>query len=65
VKDNSLMVMTTDDLREHAENLDRALNRKITDLWECDNPARRTALLKQTKAIRARIAELNELIRTD
>jgi hypothetical protein len=59
------MVMTTDDLREHAENLERALNRKITDLWECDDPARRTVLLKQTKAIRARIAELNELIRTD
>jgi hypothetical protein len=57
------MVMTADDLREHAENLERALNRKITDLWDCDDPARRTALLTQTRAIRARIAELTELIK--
>lgn len=57
------MVMTTDDLREHVANLGNALNRRITDLWECDDPARRTALLKQTKAIRARIAELSELIK--
>jgi len=57
------MVMTADDLREHAENLEHALNRKITDLWDCDDPARRTALLKQTRAIRARIAELTELIK--
>lgn len=56
------MVMTADDLREHARNLGNALNRKITDLWDCDDPDRRTALLRQTKAIRARIAELNELI---
>lgn len=56
------MVMTTDDLRQHAENLGNALNRKITDLWNCDDPNRRSALLKQTKAIRARIAELEEKI---
>ena len=56
------MVMTTDDLRQHAENLGNALNRKITDLWNCNDPTRRSALLKQTKAIRARIAELEEKI---
>lgn len=57
------MVMTTADLREHAANLRNALNRKIADLWDCDDPSRRTALLLQTKAIRARIAELDETIR--
>lgn len=56
------MTLTTDDLLEHVQNLDDALNRKITDLWNCDDPARRTVLLKQTKAIRARIEELNEQI---
>ncbi len=56
------MVMTTDDLRQHADNLRNALDRKITDLWNCDDPIRRSALLKQTKAIRARIAELEEKI---
>ena len=57
------MVMTTDDLRKHAESLRNALNRKITDLWDCDDPDRRAVLLRQTKAIRGRIAELDELIR--
>lgn len=57
------MVMTTDDLREHAENLERVLNRKITDLWECEDADRSRKLLMQAKAIRARIAELTELIK--
>lgn len=56
------MGMTTDDLRQHADNLRDTLNRKITDLWDCNNPDRRTDLLVQTKAIRARIEELDELI---
>lgn len=57
------MVMTTDDLREHADNLERVLNRKITDLWECEDAARSRKLLTQTKAIRARIEQINDLIK--
>lgn len=56
------MTLTTDDLREHVANLRNALNRKITDLWNADDPDRRTALLRQTRAIRARITELETKI---
>lgn len=56
------MTMTDSDLREHADNLRDTLNRKIVELWNCHTPAGRTALLKQTKALRARITELDQQV---
>lgn len=53
--------MTCDDLREHVDNLRRALSRKIDELWDCEDPQRRNELLGTTKALRGRIAELDEL----
>jgi hypothetical protein len=54
------VTMTNDDLRQHADSLRDTLNRKITELWDCTLPARRAELLQQTKALRGRIAELDE-----
>lgn len=56
------MVMTKDDLREHAENLRETWRRKVADLWDCHSPEHRTALLAQTKALKARISELDRQI---
>lgn len=55
------MNMEINDLRMHADNLRDTLNRKIAELWETEDPERRADLLRQTKALRARIAELDEL----
>lgn len=54
--------MTRDDLREHVDNLHQVLNRKIDDLWVCDDPKRREDLLRTTKALRGRIEELDEMV---
>ena len=56
------MVLTNEDLREHADNLRDTLNRKIAELWDCPTPAGRTELLKATKALRARITELDQQV---
>lgn len=53
--------MTNDDLREHADNLREALDRKITELWDCGDPPRRVELLRTTKALRGRIQELDDM----
>lgn len=55
------MAMTTDDLRQHADNLRDTLHRKITELWDCNDPERRASLLTQTKELRHRIDELDQL----
>lgn len=53
--------MTSDDLRQHADRLRDTLNRKIAQLWDCNNPERSREILLQTKALRDRIKELDEM----
>jgi hypothetical protein len=57
--------MTTGDLKVHADNLRETLHRKIAELWDCPDGVRRTDLLAQTRALRNRIAELDEITRND
>lgn len=55
------MMMGAEDLRQHAENLRNALSRKIAELWNCEDQEQQAILLRQTKALRARIEELDAL----
>ena len=56
------MVMTKEDLKEHADNLRETLHRKASELWDCPSLERQKVLLRQTDALQARITDLDRQI---